>query len=394
VALLVALLAIGAGIVGSHLLREAVAIPSGGSAVLVFDKYPERDLYTARADGTDLRRLTSGAGAEIHPVWSPDGTRIAYRLWQDGKDSIAVMDAGGGGHQTLATTEQPRQACSDDPQWEPLEPVWSPDGTSVIFTASAACDGGYDLFVVATDGTSPSTKLLAPGLQGASAAWSPVATRLAFVGKDDLAGEVGLYVVDVSPGEALAGGLVARRIADVGGSDLHSVKPDWSPDGTDIALAAGTTRDCIAQGAGTLDALVVKADGSGQRTLVGSPAMEFNPRWSPDGRRLVFQRIVDSSEWLNGRPCTMAPWIVDADGANERRLEGLSADDTQPPFWSPDGTRILGTTIGTAGSVQYWDLFVITVDETAPMVTLPDVGVATWQPVAAPLPPAPSFPTG
>jgi Tol biopolymer transport system component len=90
----------------------------------------------------------------------------------------------------------------------------------------------------------------------------------------------------------------------------------------------------------------------------------------------------------------MAPWIVDADGTDERRLEGLSADDTQPPFWSPDGTRIVGSTIRSAGSPQHWDLFVVTVDGSAPMVIVPDVGVATWQPVAAPLPPVPSFATG
>ena len=62
------------------------------------------DIHTVRADGTDLRQLTNASrafGQDQAPVWSPDGTRIAFRSYLGGKNSLEVIDAGGGNLTTL-----------------------------------------------------------------------------------------------------------------------------------------------------------------------------------------------------------------------------------------------------------------------------------------------------
>ena len=149
---------------------------------------------------------------------------------------------------------------------------------------------------------------------------------------------------------------------------------------------------CIASTTGTMDAFIVKADGSGQRALAADAAKEYNPTWSPDGKRLAFQRIVDRSEWVNGRPCTMATWVTDVGGTNQRRLEGLLSDQALPPLWSPDGTGLTGSGIEVIAGTEQYPLHIVSVDGSSPLVKVGDaVGSATWQPVAAPLPPAPSF---
>lgn len=380
VALMIVVVAAAVALVGSRSLAPPVTIPIGGAAVFAFDS--NGDIFTVRADGTDVRRLTIGTDQELAPSWSPDGTRIAYRRWQDGSDSIAVMDAGAGNQRTLATLGQ-----SFNRECVPYGlAAWSPDGRALIVPTAQECEGPQDLVIVAADGSTPATKLVATGLNSSSAAWSPDGRRIVFVGRETT-GSTGLYVVDVNGDDNAAGGLQPRRITSADSSLVWGA-PRWSPDGAEIAVSAGTNDDCGAFDTGSLDILVVKADGSGQRVLAGTTAKEYAPTWSPDGQRLAFQRLVDQPEWINGRPCTTATWVVGKDGSNAHRLEGFGPDPVAP-LWSPDGTRIM----------QAWAepnvllLSFVTVDGSAPIVKV-DVGGdflnGTWQPLAAPMP-APSF---
>lgn len=53
------------------------------------------DIYTVRADGSDLRQLTTHGAADRHPTFSPDGSRIAFASDRSGNFEIYVMDADG-----------------------------------------------------------------------------------------------------------------------------------------------------------------------------------------------------------------------------------------------------------------------------------------------------------
>ncbi len=376
IALLVLAFAAGGLIVGSRLFQaSAVPIPEGGAAVLAYDS--NGDIFTVRADGTDLRQLTSGPDLESHPTWSPDGTRIAYRVLRGGKDAVVVTDAGGADPVTLD-----ERVASDPCDWR-WSTTWSPDGASLIFPVGGSCGAGpFDLYTVAADGRSPATRLLALGIDSMWATWSPDGSRLAFLGREP-GGSDGLYIVDACPPDVLAGGLQATRI----GPDLpydyidEPSHPLWSPDGSELAVVVGTS-----------GVVAVRADASGERQVAGDDA--HNPTWSPDGKLIAYQRPVDPSEYFNDRPCTVRTWVADASGTDARRLEELADGCAGPPRWSPDGTRLLSMLITPTAEDPALGLHlgIVTMDDSSPVTVLPDGDYGSWQPVAAPLPPAPSLP--
>ncbi len=386
IALLALSLAAGAAIVGSRLLPAAVAIPQGDAAVIayaLFGNGPGQiagDIYTARADGTDVRHVTSGF--VDYPIWSPDGTRIAFHGWQNGADSLVVMDAGGGNQMTLASNPATSQDCMGN--WST---AWSPDGANLLFPTRESCFGGYDLNIVPADGSTPARKLLADGTNSLFGSWSPDGTRIALLGSE-ATGKTGLYLVDVGPDGGLAGGLQAHRIASDIGVTLSTLQfpayvdqPRWSPDGTELAVTSVTKGVFIEAADGIL---IVNADGSGQRLLT---ARAGNPAWSPNGQHVAFQRTVDPSEYANHRPCTVRTWIIDQDGTNERRLDELGDGCGTPEVWSPDGTRIASVLITPQpGQDPLFRFGIVMVDGSKPPVILGDA-YGSWQPVAAPLPP-------
>src|SRR6476619_6832538 len=81
---------------------------------------------------------------------------------------------------------------------------------------------------------------------------------------------------------------------------------------------------------GNFDIYTMNTDGSDIAHLAGSPVVDGQPAWSPDGTRIVFQ---------SSRSGTSQIYVMNADGSNETRLTNNPAGDFQPA-WSPDGSKI------------------------------------------------------
>lgn len=143
------------------------------------------DIYVMDADGANLTRLTDDPADEFMPVWSPDGSRIAFVRTVGGTATrIFTMRSDG---------SEVRQTSSGDGGSD-FWPSWSPDGSQLVFAAIRNEDWG--IWVVNADGSDEHMILGGTGAGYVdNPVWSPDGTLIAFVGN--------LTVDDYSPDDAL-----------------------------------------------------------------------------------------------------------------------------------------------------------------------------------------------
>lgn len=292
---------------------------------------------------------------------------------------------------------------------QPHSPVFSPDGTRVAFlAASRPGAGGGRLMVVPADGSAPPVDV-GNGLEVQAAganpfAWAPDGQRLAFAAQDQ-----GVWRIFVAAGDG--GGAVA--ITD---ASLDRDLPSWSPDGNWISYRAvepdGVRKhlEMIRPDGGELRQVtsVIAADGSLSR-LRWSPARDARTYVMGVGFGTATRVVIDLAPGHTNEPWTDgvggnigeagAPWSPDG-----RFLAFLSADgdvvvaddDIDSPDydgrlrilgsladcwleWSPDGTALYG---GSPNGCD--DVVVIPLSDPSAATTLDSrmSGIVSWQPPA------------
>jgi TolB protein len=172
-------------------------------------------------------------------------------------------------------------------------------------------------------------------------AWSPDGGELAFLSWR--ANSLGLYGLDLVSGEV-------REVID---SPDHEADPDWGGD-----LIAFTRNSRI---------WIIEPNGSGARSLSNPPRAgewgdanlpygDYDPRISPDGSQVVFERLVDADSPHGGYDL----FLIDLKTSQETRLTNVGyslglAD------WSPDGSQLVFIVSAVEGEGRY-DLYLINAD--------------------------------
>lgn len=102
------------------------------------------DIYIADADGRNPVRLTSEAGMDLQPHWTPDGQSLVFVSLRGGIRQLYLMDADGGNVRALTTLPGGAE-----------EPAISPDGRTVAFTGYTSREAPGDIYVVPLAGGVP-----------------------------------------------------------------------------------------------------------------------------------------------------------------------------------------------------------------------------------------------
>ncbi len=169
-------------------------------------------------------------------------------------------------------------------------------------------------------------------VDGLGVVWSrpapaPPAKGLALKGRivfsSNRSGDFEIYVIN-------ANGTGLRRLTKAQGADTS---PRWSPDGKRFVFESERDHQSANPQSVTSEIYVMNADGTGQKRLTTNDVEDWGPDWSPDGKRIAFARP-GSAPFSD-----FDVHVMNADGSNATDLTPGPGRDFSPA-WSPDGTRI------------------------------------------------------
>ena len=164
--LLIAVFILGASPCFAETAKPLLQRPTLNKTDIVFSY--AGDLWRVSREGGDAVRLTTGAGIETSPLFSPDGSEIAFQGEYDGNVDVFVMPAEGG---------VPRRLT-----WHPgadIPVAWTPDGKSILFRSPRESYSRFTcLYTVPAAGGFPSKVELPMAYAGS---FSPDGSRLAYM---------------------------------------------------------------------------------------------------------------------------------------------------------------------------------------------------------------------
>jgi Tol biopolymer transport system component len=351
-------------------------------------------------EGGASRRLVAEEGWNGSPAWSADGKFIAYHqlipdntvgpvplaaggVWQvevatgkrqrlsdEGRMAVQPTRRPGGGwlwserseegwrlHQPAAAAAEPAAGEASPPKGprsdqDLMAPVFLKDGRVVAYGPGPA-PAGDPMVPILPPIVVPGFRHLRQG-EGLTLDLLPLYAAFPELSPDHrtlATGVSDLQLVEMATGKK-------RDLFRPPGvePDFPSVwNPSWSPDGQWLVVSGGPG---FAPAEARVDLWRVAADGSQPVNLTAdSPANDASGEISPDGKWIVFR---------SGRSGQMDLHLMDADGANVRRLTDDPAVDTMPSF-SPDGRQVAFASTRTGNH----EIFVLTLDESGEVVGEP-----------------------
>jgi Tol biopolymer transport system component len=262
------------------------------------------DLYAAKSDGTDARKLATVSGLLSWPRCSPNGKTVRFTVVDPaGTSSIWEVGADGNNlHRLLEGWNKPAAECCGN---------WTADGKYYVFQSTR--NGAANIWALrergrlfAKGGTDP-VLLTAGPINYLSPVLSLDGRKLFVIG-DQPRGELIRY-------DTKTGGLVPYL------SGISAEGVSFSDDGKWVAYVTFPE--------GTLWRM--RIDASERLQLTFSPLRAFQPYWSPDGKRIAFMGTEPGKSWQ--------VYVVPAEGGIPRMISPESRNHADPS-WSPDGLSL------------------------------------------------------
>lgn len=146
-----------------------------------------QEIYLADYDGANPRKVTNTRTLNITPTWSPDGQAIAYTSYRPSGGMGTFQDI----VLSYINTGQRTTPANGDPSKQNYLPIWSPDGSRIAFTSNR--DGNPEIYVMNRDGSAARRMTNSPAID-VSPTWSPSGNQIAWV--SDRTGTPRIYIMN------------------------------------------------------------------------------------------------------------------------------------------------------------------------------------------------------
>ena len=231
--------------------------------------------------------------------------------------------------------------------------TWTADGSCLVFATSTSSGVSHQLWRMAISESSPPQRLASMGANGFFPVISRRGDRMAYVNSTN---DWNLWRMEVTSPEFKTS--APSKLVSTTRSEYN---PQFSPDGKKIAF--------VSDRSGAEELWVCDADGANavQLTRFGGDITCNRVRWSPDGSRLTFSASPDGEN---------AIYSVNANGGNPQRLT-LDPRSSSEPYWSRDGKWIF---FGLVDSGKM-GIFKLPVGGGSPVQVTDDPG---WMPMESP----------
>ena len=268
---------------------------------------------------TNIRQITDGEFSSRFPVWSPDGSHIVFESDRAGNWDLYIIEVATRKDYALTTS-----SASD------RFPNWSPDGNKIIFVSDR--EGETDLYTLNVSSGAVERLMNLPGNE-MFPAWSPEGSEIGFSRKTDISIELVQFSLK---------DLKATNFLQQTGRDLW---PRWSSDKTRLTFFSRRDTEGIDD-----DIYILELTSGSIKRLTNKAGHDFCPSWHPNGELIVFVSVLEDG--------SRSLCIVDMDGKVKSRL-GKGFYRVTEPSWSPDGKYIIYTVAKTKD--DNYSLFIETV---------------------------------
>jgi eukaryotic-like serine/threonine-protein kinase len=284
---------------GTVVGQDAAWSPDGGMLVYA----DGNELFLAKSDGTEPRKLVSVSGRGFYPSWSPAGNKLRFTVIDDktGANSLWEVSAQGTNlHPLFPGWHNPPDECCGK---------WTAEGKYFVFQSQGQIWALSEKGALLRPSADKPIQLTSSPLSLFTPLPSKDGKKLFVVGRT--------YRGELERGEAKSGQFTPF-LSGISAEDVA-----FSKDGQWVAYVSYPESILWRS----------KPDGSQKVQLSSAPLLAASPRWSPDGKQIAFY------DYSFGRRRKV--YLVSGDGGSPRQLLPEDLEPQQDPDWSPDGDKIL-----------------------------------------------------